>query len=107
MIYLPKGLPKGIPRVNTFFHLFLLFFKRGYIEGVRRKTTHLIFRATPELKQAVERAAEAQGLKAGEWMHAVIERAVTGGVMVRQHVTYEVIEPKITLKAAESGKQYQ
>jgi hypothetical protein len=40
-------------------------------------------------------------------MHAVIERAVTGGVTVRQHVTYEVIEPKITLKAAESGKRYQ
>ncbi len=77
-----------------------------YIYPVRRKTSYLAFRATPELKEAVERAAKAQGLKAGEWMHAVIERAVTGGVMVRQHVTYEVIEPKITLKAAESAKRY-
>jgi hypothetical protein len=71
---------------------------------MRRKTTHLIFRATPELKRAVERAAESQGLKAGEWMHAVIERAVTGGVMVRQHVTYEVIEPNPALKAVKSGQ---
>jgi hypothetical protein len=71
---------------------------------MRRKTTHLIFRATPELKRAVERAAESQGLKAGEWMHAVIERAVTGGVMVRQHVTYEVIEPKTALPKAGNGK---
>jgi hypothetical protein len=104
LLNFPEVLPKGIPRVNTFFHLFLLFFKKGYVWGMRRKTTHLIFRATPELKRAVERAAEAQGLKSGEWMHAVIEKAVTGGVMVRQHVTYEVIEPNPTLKAAESGK---
>jgi uncharacterized protein (DUF1778 family) len=71
---------------------------------MRRKTTHLIFRATPELKHAVERAAEAQGLKSGEWMHAVIEKAVTGGVMVRQHVTYEVFEPKPALRVAEKRK---
>ena len=107
MIYFPKGLPKGIPHVKVFFHLFLLFLETGYICLVRRKTTHLVFRATPELKHAVERAAEAQGLKSGEWMHAVIEKAVTGGVMVRQHVTYEVIEPKPILTAAESGKRYQ
>jgi uncharacterized protein (DUF1778 family) len=77
-----------------------------YIYPVRKKTTHLAFRATPALKDAVDRAAKAQGLKAGEWMHAVIERAVTGGVMVRQHVTYEVIEPKPTARAAESAKRY-
>ena len=71
---------------------------------MRRKTTHLAFRATPELKHAVEQAAEAQGLKAGEWMHAVIAKAVTGGVMVRQHVTYEVIEPKPILRVAEKRK---
>jgi len=65
------------------------------------------FRATPELKQAVERAAAAQGLKAGEWMHAVIEKAITGGVLVRQHVTYEVLEPNTTLRAAESAKRYK
>jgi hypothetical protein len=73
---------------------------------VRVKTTNLAFRATPELKEAVERAAKAQGLKPGAWMHAVIEKAITGGVMVRQHVTYEVLEPKITLRAAESAKRY-
>ncbi len=73
---------------------------------MRTKTVALNFRATPELKQAVERAAKAQGLKPGAWMHAVVEKAVTGGVLVRQHVSYEVIEPKTTLRAAEPAKRY-
>lgn len=71
---------------------------------MRVKTTNLAFRATPELKQAVERAAKAQGLKPGAWMHAVVEKAVIGGVLVRQHVTYEVFEPNHPPKAAGSAK---
>lgn len=73
---------------------------------MRSKTSYLGFRATPEVKEAVERAAKAQGLSAGEWMHAVIEKAIKGGVLVRQQVTYEVLEPKTTLRAAESAKRY-
>ena len=78
-----------------------------YVEPVRVKTSHIGFRATPELKDAVERAAKAQGLKAGEWIHAVVEKAIKGGVMVRQQTTYEVIEPKPTLRAAEPAKRYR
>lgn len=74
---------------------------------MRHKTSHIGFRATPELKDAVKRAAKAQGLKAGEWIHAVVEKAIKGGVMVRQQVTYEVLEPKTTLHAAESAKRYK
>lgn len=71
---------------------------------MRTKSVSLNFRATPGLKQAVERIAEAQGLKPGAWMHAVVEKAVEGGVVVRQHVSYEVIEPKTVLPKAENGK---
>lgn len=73
---------------------------------MRSKTSYLGFRATPEVKEAVERAAKAQGLSAGEWMHAVIEKAIKGGVLVRQQVTYEVLEPKTILRAAEAAKRY-
>jgi hypothetical protein len=59
---------------------------------MRLKTTHLIFRATPALKKDVENVAKSQGLKSGEWMHAVIEKAIKDGVMVRQQVSYEVFE---------------
>jgi hypothetical protein len=59
---------------------------------MRLKTTHLIFRATPALKKDVEKVARSQGLKSGEWMHAVIEKAIKDGVMVRQQVSYEVFE---------------
>ena len=76
----------------------------GLINPMRTKSSHLAFRATPQLKADVEAAAKAQGLKAGEWMHAVIEKAVNGGVLVRQHVTYEVIEPKPLLRVAEKRK---
>lgn len=58
------------------------------------KASHLAFRATPALKKGVERVAKAQGLKAGEWMHAVVEKAIKDGVLVRQQVSYEVVEPK-------------
>ena len=71
---------------------------------MRTKTVALNFRATPELKRAVARMAEAQGLKPGAWMHAVVEKAVAGGLVVRQHVSYEVIEPKTVLPKAENGK---
>jgi hypothetical protein len=71
---------------------------------VRTKTVALNFRATPELKQAVEGMAKAQGLKPGAWMHAVVQNAVAGGFVVRQHVSYEVIEPKTVLPKAGTGK---
>jgi hypothetical protein len=76
----------------------------GFINPMRTKSSHLAFRATPQLKADVEAAAAAQGLKAGEWMHAVVEKAVNRGVMVRQHVTYEVIEPKPVLRVAEKRR---
>ena len=74
---------------------------------MRSKTSYLGFRTTPEVKEAIERAAKAQGLSAGQWMHAVVEKAVKNNVLVREHTTYEVIEPKTTLRAAESAKRYQ
>lgn len=73
---------------------------------MRAKSSYLGFRTTPEVKEAIERIAKAQGLSAGQWMHAVVEKAVKSNVLVRQQVTYEVIEPKTTLRAAESAKRY-
>jgi hypothetical protein len=46
------------------------------------------------LKKDVESVAKSQGLKSGEWIHAVIEKAIKGGVVVRQQVSYEVVEAK-------------
>jgi hypothetical protein len=60
----------------------------------RLKAGPLALRAKPSLKQAVESVAHAQGLRSDEWIHAVIEKAIKDGVMVRQQVSYEVVEPK-------------
>jgi hypothetical protein len=46
------------------------------------------------LKKDVESVAKSQGLTSGEWVNAVIEKAVKGGVVVRQQVSYEVVEAK-------------
>ena len=73
---------------------------------MRSKTSYLGFRATPAIKNAVERAAEAQGLSAGEWMHAVIDKAIKAGVLVRQQVTYEVVEPNAPPPKTECTKRY-
>jgi hypothetical protein len=48
----------------------------------------------PAIKKEVESVAKSQGLTSAEWMHAVIAKAIKDGVMVRQQVSYEVVEAK-------------
>ncbi len=43
------------------------------------KTTHIIIRASPKLKQFCEAAAEESGLSLSDWARAVLARAANEG----------------------------
>ncbi len=73
---------------------------------MRRTGVTIGFRAPESFAAKVKAAAEASGLTVSKWVYAVVEQAVRNKLAVREKVTYEVIEPKPTLRAAESAKRY-
>ena len=44
-----------------------------------QKTTHIIIRTTPELKEFCEKAASKSGLTLSDWTRAVLARAANEG----------------------------
>ena len=57
------------------------------------------------LKKDVESVAKSQGLTSGEWVNAVIEKAMKDGVTVRQQVSYEVVKAKDRRRRKPLGKR--
>jgi hypothetical protein len=81
-----------------------------HLAGNQHPTLPSLSEGSPVLKAAalktdVESVAKSQGLTSAEWVNAVVEKAIKSGVVVRQQVSYEIVEAKDGLQRKPLSKR--
>lgn len=62
------------------------------------------FSTTPEFAEQVRAAAKASNLTVSKWVYGVVQEAVKNKLAVRELVTYEVVDPKPAVIAAQKRR---